>query len=200
MDENRYSLAGWAAIVQAILFPLALGISVVQGLIGLRVFHYRGPTLGPSDLLFIVFTVLGIYVLYMFRKLLNELYNYHEIDLLITISIWWGIIFQISSLALRGMIILLWPVSKMALTLTYFSFMTIAMVVIGIVDILIAVKLLKVKDTLSDLLKAFAYLTIIAGILEVSIVFSPLAFLLVPVSCVILGMILLRGKEEVEFV
>jgi len=164
------------------------------------VFHYRGPALGPSDLLFIVFTGLGVYVLYMFRRLLNELYNFHEIDLLITISIWWGIIFQISSLALRGMFIVLWPVSKMALTITYFSFMTIAMVIIGIVDILIAVKLLKIKDALSDLLKAFAYLTIVAGILEVSIVLSPLAFLLIPVSCIILGMILLRGKEEVEFV
>jgi len=30
MDENKYLLAGWAAIIQAILFPLAISISIVQ--------------------------------------------------------------------------------------------------------------------------------------------------------------------------
>jgi hypothetical protein len=75
-----------------------------------------------------------------------------------------------------------------------------AMVTIGIVDIMIAMRLLRIKDALNDLLKAFAYITLIAGICEVSVIMSPLSLLLVPVNFVILGMIFLKEKEEVEFV
>jgi hypothetical protein len=200
MPDNRYSLAGGLAIAQAILFPLAFGMSIVQDLIGKAAFRFEGPTVGPSDLLFIIFTVIGIYVLIMFRKLLNERYNYHGIDTLIIISIWWSILFQISSLVMKAYAIVMGLEPRLILALIYLSFFIVAMLTIGVVDILIAVRLLKIKDKLNDLLRAFAYITIIAGILEASIVLSPLALILIPVTCVILGMIFLREKEEVEFV
>ena len=199
MDENRYALAGWIAITQAVIFPLAFVMSIAQGIIGISAFGYRGPTFGPSDLLFITFTAMGVYTLTMFRRLLNERYNFHDIDTLIIVAIWWGILFQLSSLALRGWIVVLWPVPETILTVVYLTFMAVAMLVAGIVDILIAVKLLKAKETLSDLLKALAYVTMAAGLLEVTVVLSPISLILVPVSCVILGLIFLR-KEEVEFV
>jgi len=74
------------------------------------------------------------------------------------------------------------------------------MVIAGVVDILIAVKILKVKDMFNDLVRAFGYVTMAAGILEATIILSPLALILAPVSCVILAMIFLREKENVEFV
>jgi len=200
MPENRYSLAGGLAIAQAVLFPLAFGISIVQGIIGKAAFRYHGPVIGPSDLLFIIFTGIGVYVLLMFRKLLNERYNYHGIDTLIIISIWWSILFQISSLGLKAYAILLGLEPRLSVALVYLAYITVAMLTIGVVDILIAVRLLKIKDKLNDLLRAFAYITIIGGILEASVVLSPLALILIPVTCVILGMIFLREKEEAEFV
>jgi len=200
MPENRYSLAGGLAIAQAVLFPLAFGISIVQGIIGKAAFRYHGPVIGPSDLLFIIFTGIGVYVLLMFRKLLNERYNYHGIDTLIIISIWWSILFQISSLGLKAYAILLGLEPRLSVALVYLAYITVAMLTIGVVDILIAVRLLKIKDKLNDLLRAFAYITMIAGILEASVVLSPLALILIPVTCVILGMIFLREKEEAEFV
>ena len=200
MPENRYSLAGGLAIAQAVLFPLAFGMSIFQSIIGKAAFRYHGPVIGPSDLLFIIFTGIGVYVLLMFRKLLNERYNYHGIDTLIIISIWWSILFQISSLGMKAWAIALGLEPRLTLVLIYLSFFTVAMLTIGIVDILIAVRLLKIKDKLNDLLRAFAYITIIAGILEASIVLSPLALILVPVTCVILGMVFLREKEQAEFV
>lgn len=200
MPENRYSLAGGLAIAQAVLFPLAFGMSIVQGIIGKAAFRYHGPVIGPSDLLFIIFTGIGIYVLLMFRRFLNERYNYHGIDTLIIISIWWSIIFQISSLVMKAYAILLGLEPRLGLALIYLSFITVAMLTIGVVDILIAVRLLKIKEKLSDLLRAFAYITMIAGVLEASIVLSPLALILIPVTCVILGMIFLKEKEQVEFV
>ena len=136
----------------------------------------------------------------MFRKLLNERYNYHDLDLLIVIAICWNITFQIASLALRGVVIAMWPLSEILVTIIYLTFMTIAMVTAGIVDILIAVKILRVKDNLNDMIRAFGYVTMAAGLLEATIILSPIALILVPVSCVILALIFLRGKDEVEFV
>jgi hypothetical protein len=199
MDENKYSLAGWLAISQAVIFPLAFVISIAQGLIGVSVFGYRGPMFGPSDLLFIIFTGISVYTLTMFRKLLNERYNYHDIDLLILLAICWGIVYQISQLALRAWLVFVWPVSSTALSIVYLVFFATTMITAGIIDILIAVKLLQIRQKLNEMIRAFTYITLISGLAEVSVVLAPLALLLLPVSCVILGIIFLK-KEEVEFV
>jgi len=199
MDENRYSLAGWLAITQAVIFPLAFVISIAQGLIGVSVFGYRGPMFGPSDLLFIIFTGISVYTLTMFRKLLNERYNYHDVDLLILLAICWGIVYQISQLALRAWLVFMWPVSSTALSIIYLVFFATTMITAGVIDILIAVKLLQIRQKLNEMIRAFTYITLVSGLAEVSVVLAPLALLLLPVSCVILGIIFLR-KEEVEFV
>jgi hypothetical protein len=73
------------------------------------------------------------------------------------------------------------------------------MITAGIIDILIAVKLLQIRQKLNEMIRAFTYITLVSGLAELSVVLSPLALLLLPVSCVILGIIFLR-KEEVEFV
>ena len=80
MGENRYALAGWLSIVQAILYPMAIGISIVQGVIGARAFRYAGPTLGPSDLMMLLFTLILIYTLTQFRHLLNERYSFRAVS------------------------------------------------------------------------------------------------------------------------
>jgi hypothetical protein len=49
-------------------------------------------------------------------------------------------------------------------------------------------------------MKALAWLTMIAGILEVTVILAILALPLVPVSLIIYGLIFLRAREEVEFV
>jgi hypothetical protein len=74
------------------------------------------------------------------------------------------------------------------------------MIGVGVIDILIAVKLLRVKERFTELIRVYAYITMIAGILEVSVLLSPLALILVPVSSILVGMIFLRDQEGVEFV
>jgi hypothetical protein len=199
MEENRYLLAGWLAIAQAIIFPLAFAISIAQGLIGIKALGYHGPMLGPSDLLFIVITGMSVYTLIMFRKLLNERYNYHDVDTLILLAIFWNIVFQIGSIALRVWLVMIWPISQIALTIIYLTFFAVGMISGGIIDILIAVKLLQIRQTVNELIRAFTYVTMVSGLSEVSVVLSPISLLLAPVSLVILGMIFLR-REEVEFV
>lgn len=199
MDENRYQLAGWLAITQAVLFPLAFVISIVQGLIGAAAFGYHGPVFGPSDLLFLIFTGIAVYTLFMFKRLLNERYSYHDVDTLILLAICWGIVYQIASIALRVWVVLIWPVSETVLTVVYLVFFALAMISAGIIDILIAINLLQIRQSMNDLIKAFTYITMISGLAEVSVVLAPVALFLIPVSCVILGLIFFK-KEEVEFV
>jgi len=74
------------------------------------------------------------------------------------------------------------------------------MVTIGIVDILIAVKLLKIKETFSEYIRGFAYISMAAGICEVTVLLSPLALILIPVSAIVLALIFLRDQEAIEFV
>jgi len=200
MSSRRYSIAGWLSIIVAVLFPMAFFIGIIHDIIAKAKFQYHGPNFGPGDILFIVFTCISVYVISVFRYLLNDRYNTHELDMLINISIVWLILFQVSSLCLKGIFMALWPISKESMTIIYLCYMAIAMVTIGIVDILIAIKLLKIDTAQNSLIKAYAYINLVAGVLEASVFLSPLAIILVPVSNVILGMIFLREKEGVEFV
>lgn len=200
MEENKYRLAGWLAVVQAILFPVGIVAGIVEAVVAGRLFDVRRPFIGPSDLLMIVFTVIGVYTLLMFRRLLHERYDYHDLDLLIIISIWWIIVFQVLGIGINVLLMIFWPVNTIILALTFLVFFTAAMVTIGIVDIMIAVKLLKIKETFSEYIRAFAYVTMAAGICEVSVIFSPVSLILIPVSAGILALIFFRDRQEVEFV
>ncbi len=116
------------------------------------------------------------------------------------ISIWWVIVFQVIELGINVLAMIFWPVNTILLTVTFLVFFTGAMVSIGIVDILIATKLLKIKETLSEYVRGFAYVTMVAGICEVTVLFAPFSLLLFPVSAIILALVFFRDKQETEFV
>jgi len=200
MNENRYNVAGWLAIAGAIIFPLTIGISIVQSLIGAATFGYRGPNFGPSDILMMIFTGISIYVLVMFRRLLHDHYEFHELDILITIAIIWSVIIQIATTGLKIAFFALWPLPETVVIVTQISFFALFMISAGIIDIIFAVKLFKITDSASHLVKTLAYLSVISGVLEVTVILSPLALFLVPASFIVYGLIFLRANQEVDFV
>jgi hypothetical protein len=200
MESTSYKLAGWLAVVQAVLFPVSVIISVAQAVAAKELFGIRRPFVGPADMLMIVFTIIAIYTLLMFRRLLHERYQYHDLDLLIIISIAWAILFQTVGLGLGVVMSFMWTTHKLLFSLIYVAFFTGAMVTAGIVDILIAIKLLKVKENFSEYIRGFAYITMAAGICEVTVLLSPLSLLIVPVSAIVLALIFFRDQQEVEFV
>lgn len=200
MEENKYKLAGYLAIVQAILFSVSIVLAILEMVAAKELFNIRRPFIGPTDLLMVTFTVIAVYTLLKFRQLLHERYQYHDLDLLIMISIWWAIMFQAIGLGLAIITSILWPVDKVLFVLVYLVFMTGAMVTIGIVDILIAVKLLRIKENFGEYIRAFAYITMAAGICEVTVLLSPMALVMVPVSAIVLALIFFRDQQEVEFV
>ena len=156
MEENKYRLAGWLAVVQAVLFPIMFLIGVVETGIAQGVFHRNEPFVGPSDLIGLVFSAIAIYTLLRFRALLHERYEYFELDLLIVISIVWLVVFQAAGIAIGIAGMVLPPVNEVAQLIVYGMVFAAAMVSIGIVDILIAIKLLKVRDTFGEYIRAYA--------------------------------------------
>jgi len=200
MESNKYAVAGWLAIVQAVIFPLSIVVGILeQGLMG-RFRDFNHFFFGPSDIMLIIFTVIAIYGLLMFKKLLNEYYDYHDLDLLIIISIWWAVMFEIVGLGLGLIAIVYWPINEIVIAVIYLIFFTAAMVTIGIVDILIAVKILKVKESFNEYIRAFGYISMAAGILEVTVLLSPLTLLLIPVTWIVLALIFFKGPQQVEYV
>jgi hypothetical protein len=200
MSENRYSLAGWLSITAAVLFVTSFVVGIMEAVIAGRAFGYHGPVVGPADFLAVLFTCFAVYALIMFRRLLHERYNFHGVDTLITLSIIWSIVFQISALFLGLLFMVLGIGESLPGLILLLGFMSIAMIAAGIIDILISVKLLQAKAGFSDLIKVYAYVCLVAGILAASVLLSPFALLIVPASFVILGMILIKGDETADFV
>ena len=202
MNENRYALAGWLSMANAGLIPLAIILNIVFSVVTTRILGFYRPTIGPGDFLGIVATLISVYILLKFKSLLHERYKFHEIDGLIIASIIWLILTQIGSIAMRGLQILAGTGrdAEILVAIVAISFLAVSVVVVGVIDIMIAVKLMKIKDQLSDPLKFFIYLSLVVGILEVSVIFSPLSLLLVPVVFITYGVIFFRDHEQVEFV
>jgi hypothetical protein len=200
MGENKFALAGWLAITQAVLFPVAFGMGIFQSIIGARFFDYTGPMIGPSDLLMIIITAIGIYTFLMFKKYLNEKYDFHGIDILIIVSIIWSVLFEFAGIGVKLLVMSAWRLTELEIIVIFITFLSISMITIGIIDILIAVRLLKKSENFSSMIRALAYLMLIGGILEVSVFLSIFSLILVPVTLVILGLIFLKENQTVEFV
>lgn len=200
MVSNKFSVAGWLAVVQALLFPLIYVVAFAEKGITNIVMHVDRPFYGPSDLMTMAYTVISVYALLMFKKLLNERFEYHDLDLLIYISIWWVIVFEITGLGLRFFAIALWDTNRILIGVVYLVFLTASMVTIGIVDILIAVKLLRIKEVFSEYIRAFAYISMATGICEVSVLLTPIALLLAPFTWIILALIFFRNTQDVQYV
>lgn len=51
-DNRKYSLAGWFAVVQTVLFPMGIFMGIMQTIVSDKVFGYTGPMVGPSDMIY----------------------------------------------------------------------------------------------------------------------------------------------------
>jgi hypothetical protein len=200
MNENSYTLAGWLAIANAVLLPLTIVVDIVQGLLGAALFDYTGPMFGPADLLYIAYIGFTVYTLIKLRQLLNERFGFHEIDGLITLAVVWNILIPATLLLLVLILLVLGAASRELAVIAMLSHFAVSMLMAGVINILIGVKLMKLRDSMSEMLKVFTFLTLAAGIAMVSLILSPLALLITPIWCLLLGLIFLREREAVEFV
>ena len=200
MNEQRYAMAGWMSIVGAVLFSISFVVGILQAIIAGKAFGYHGPVIGPSDVLALMFSAIAVYALIMFRRLLNERYAFRGIDGLITFSIIWTIAFQLILLGIKILVMLSGLGEELWVGIINLGIVALFMLTIGIIDILIGVKLLQAKQELNELITILAYVSLVSGILEASVLLSPLAVVFVPISFILIGLILLKGNERAEFV
>ncbi len=185
-STGLYALAGWLSILQAVVVllpkvaldllarPLSLsGSGMVQLISGMQ---------AVGDLI-------GIYVLVMFRRLLNERDSFHGVDKLITALI---CCYAAVAILVVAELVFNVPVAVM-------SALIIVSALSSLISIVYAVRLLKLEHDLSGLLKPYSYSTIVAGILGATLVLGKYGHAIYMISLILLGMILIRAKSEPEY-
>ena len=133
-----------------------------------------------------LFMLIAIYILLTFKGLLNSYFSFYNVDTIIAMLIW-ALVF----LAGANIVPLFLPEYKVNIGI----FTLIFTLLCGILNIMLGVKLLKLKEDLFGLLKPFSYLTIAAGILCVTIVLLPLYMIAEVISSILLAIIFFRATK-----
>ncbi|MEM7279417.1 MAG: hypothetical protein AAF385_14990 [Pseudomonadota bacterium] len=196
MKSNDYLWPGIASIVVAVGMPFYW--LVLAGAADLSDYTHRLPE-GPqlADLVFVALGILMIYVYMSLRRILHDHYNYHGADLPITLLIITCALFHVGTLLLDYVGGQLIPDSfALAAGLLWVFFV----VLFGVLDIVLAIMLLKDRTQLSDLFFAFAIINLVMGIFELTIIFSFTSLVLYPLTLLILTVAFLRRPREIEFV
>jgi len=165
---EQLNLAAWLSIISAAL-------SIPLFLFG----FYRGEQNPFSFVVSILMAGIAVYILVIFKKLLNNRFNFRKTDSLIMFVI---------MLNIAGVIIAHLPGSIVLIGILYF-------ICFGIVNIAFGIKLLDLPNNLYGLLKPFSYGLIILGLCSASIIGVFLALLVSMVLDVILAMIFFRSAK-----
>jgi len=190
MNNNNYKIAGWLALANAV---------VLLPLIGLGIFlDYVARTFAGANmiqiLLSILFCALGVYILLVFRHLLNFRYQFHLIDRLIVVLIWINI-----TITVLGLYRYFIPENKV-FQLVFGIIVMVLFYGMGVINIILGVRFLKLNDDMFGLQKPFAYSNIISGACILSIILIPFGLLAAIAAYIFQGIIFLRAAEDVEFV
>jgi hypothetical protein len=201
MQNKDYLLPGVAAIFVAVISPIYwIGMSSPIGDFALG---QDMMSLGFSDILFASILLLTIYIYLNLKNILNEQLNFNHIDLLVLIMVainilWMSTLFlDIASAVLPENIV----------TQNEGTFLNIglsmgigAIVILGIIDLLIGILLLAKSTELPTLLKIFAIMSVIQGVLGITVVFAATLIFIFPITMIILAMFFLRKPESLEIV
>lgn len=164
MRVNNYRTAGQLLIVMAILTLPLLTLAVFSGLLAKT--HPELQTI--SVILEIAISIIGVYVFLATKHLLNNFANYYALDRIINILIF----LTIASIALPLFRLFnLWsPSLRLAIDIGFIF-------IIGVIQLIFGLKLLKCDNNLFGHKKILSYLSIIAGGLAVTVILSPMAML-----------------------
>ena len=202
MQNKDYLLPGVAAIFVAVISPIYwIGMSSSVG--DYDILWQDMMSLGFSDILFASILLLTIYIYLNLKNVLNEQLNFNHINLLVLIMVainilWMSTLFlDIASAVLPENIV----------TQNEGTFLNIglsmgigAIVILGIIDLLIGILLLAKSTELPTLLKIFAIMSVIQGVLGITVVFAATLIFIFPITMIILAMFFLRKPESLELV
>jgi hypothetical protein len=202
MQNKDYLLPGVAAILLAVATPIYwLGMSPSVG--DYDILWQDMLSLGFYDILFASCLLLNIYIYLNLKHILNEQLNFNHIDLLVLImvainTLWLGTLFlDVASTVLPDNIV---TQNKDAFLKINLSVSIGAIVILGIIDLLIGILLLAKSTELPTLLKIFAIMSVIQGVLGITVVFAATLIFIFPITMIILAMFFLRKPESIEIV
>lgn len=193
--DTGFRTAGWLTII-------GIFVSGVDAVIAIM--SLTNPNLKPLYLVRIPLIALrvsfGVYVFVQLKRLLNERYDIHEANGIITgmivLYIAWGVdammIFPFVGLPPTGFLAILHNVIAALLFLTLF----------GILGIILGVYLLRVREN-SGLFRIYAILYIVSSSCMATVILNLIAILPGVVASVILAILFFRAAEaepQVEFV
>jgi hypothetical protein len=196
MTDKSYTVAGWLSIALAVFLPLLFAFGLAETFVGKHMMGIDDPGLSLEDLSTVLIAAVIIFVLLMLRRLLKDQYGYSKADGPITSSIVWYIVFTIASFGMIFFTDTTWPAPDQQSIIALIIFWIVSMTSAGVIEIFIGIRLLQMKERRNELMKVFAYVTLIMGVLELTVVLSPLALVLMPVWCVTAAMVFLREKDE----
>ena len=202
MQNKDHLLPGVAAIFVAVISPIYwIGMSSSVG--DYDILWQDIMSLGFSDILFASILLLTIYIYLNLKNILNEQLNFNHIDLLVLIMVainilWMSTLFlDIASAVLPENIV---TQNKDAFLKINLSVSIGAIVIIGIIDLLIGILLLAKSTELPTLLKIFAIMSVIQGVIGMTVFLSVTLIFIFPITMIILAMFFLRKPESLELV
>jgi hypothetical protein len=202
MENKDYLLPGVAAILLAIVHPIYwLGMSPSVG--DYAILWQDILSLGFTDILFAVTLLLNIYIYLNLKHILNEQLNFNHIDLLVLImvtinTIWLCTLFlDAAAAALPDNFVMQHKDTFLNINL---SVSVGSIIVIGIIDLLIGLLLLVKSTELPNLLKIFAIMSVIQGVIGMTVFLAATLIFIVPITMIILAMFFLRKPDSIEIV
>lgn len=221
-NENRYRAAGWVSAVLAVALLVSAGGGAMVMLVGMRGAHASHALLG-FGLPLLVFNLLlfGLFTFVMLglRRLLRERFDYRGADGLITVLIVLSLVYttvgvglgggMAAMLGARGSTAIVMegvpstppPLPLIGRGLPVWTFMGMSVVNLlfslaaGVVLIVLGLRLRKVQEQPAAPLRYFSLLTLIMGVMAISIVAGPIAAMLVPVWLGLLALLFFRSEE-----
>ena len=200
MSENRFLVAGWAAITAAGLMPAAFIVAgIEQAAFDLGVTK-RAVGLGPSDFLLLIFGAVTIYVLIELKRMLFERYSYRGLDPIILVAIAWSVVNYGGSFALQSFFSIAAPTSSVSAEVVTTVFWIVCIGVFGVIDAILGIMLLIQGRRFGIALMVFAAFSLAMGLCGATVILSFFSLLLFPVAYIALGVAFLRPEERLEFV
>ncbi len=200
MSDNRFLVAGWAAIAAAGLMPIAFIVAGVEEAAFELGVTNRSVGLGASDFLLLIFGGVMIFVLIELRRMLHERFSYRGLDVIIVLSIAWTVVNYGGSFVLQSFFTLAAPPSSVSAEVVTTVFWVVCIGVFGILDAILGIMLLVQGRRFGVPLLAFAAFSLVMGLCEVTVILSFFGLLLFPVTYIALGVAFLRPAERLEFV
>lgn len=187
MTTQSFRAAGWIAVLAILAFVAEIIVTLALELPNYA--ELIPPFSAP--LLLAVHITLASYAMYRLRALLNEKYEYHGADSLISILIGVGILFALILIGTR-------QYANNTVTL-------VAMLGVGLplsaVSMLFGYRLLGVDYAIGGYRKPFAFAHIFAPICFLTVVLAPAGLLLLVAAQILLALMFFNDEEiELEFV